>query len=133
VRRIPGKGGILFVKRAVETESGLKQLVRQQARALEAANAALQQSQQVLATELDAAQRLQHVATKLINANGIEALYEEILDTAAAILDADFASIQMLYPKRGTRRASAPGPPGVQHGSRQALGMGITYYAHYLR
>lgn len=47
-------------------------------------------------------QRLQHIATQLITADGIEALYEQILDTAMAILQSDFASIQMFYPERGT-------------------------------
>jgi PAS domain S-box-containing protein len=38
----------------------------------------------------------------LINAHGTDALYEEILDAARSILRADFASIQMFYPERGT-------------------------------
>jgi len=63
---------------------------------------ALRQSEQSLATELDAARRLQQVSTQMIQADRVEALYEEILDTAVTILDADFASIQMLYPERGT-------------------------------
>jgi PAS domain S-box-containing protein len=56
----------------------------------------------MIATELDSAQRLQHVATQLVNAQGLEALYEETLDTLIAILHADFATIQMFYPERGT-------------------------------
>ncbi len=63
---------------------------------------ALRQSERSLATELDAARRLQQVSTQMIQADRVEALYEEILDTAVTILDADFASIQMLYPERGT-------------------------------
>src|SRR5215472_7588814 len=51
--------------------------------------------------ELDSAQRLQHVATQLITAQGTEALYEQILDTTRALLHADFASIQMFYPECG--------------------------------
>ena len=39
---------------------------------------------------------LQHVATQLINAPGMEALYDKILDTALAILHADLTSIQMV-------------------------------------
>jgi signal transduction histidine kinase len=62
----------------------------------------LQHSQRILAAELDVARRLQDVATQLITADGIEALYEKILDTAMAILQSDFASIQMFYPERGT-------------------------------
>jgi PAS domain S-box-containing protein len=63
---------------------------------------ALQQSEQSLAAELDAARRLQQVSTQMIQADRVEALYEQILDTAVTILDADFASIQMLYAERGT-------------------------------
>jgi len=56
----------------------------------------------MLATELNAAQYLLHIATQLINAHGIEALHDQILDAAMAILHPDFASIQMFYPERGT-------------------------------
>ena len=48
---------------------------------------------------------LQQVATQLISAHGIQALYDQILDSAIAILHADFASIQMFYPERGPRGA----------------------------
>jgi signal transduction histidine kinase len=82
-------------------ESELPQRVREQTRELEAAKEAHRQSEQMLAMELDTAQRLQHVATELINAHGTEALYEQILDAAMAILHADFSSIQMFHPERG--------------------------------
>ncbi|WP_052959059.1 PAS domain S-box protein [Methanoculleus sediminis] len=62
---------------------------------------ALRRSKQSLAAELDAARRLQQVSTRMIQADRAEALYEQILDTAMTILDADFASIQMLYAERG--------------------------------
>ena len=38
----------------------------------------------------------------MINSRGTETLYEQILDTAMAVLHSDFASIQMFYPERGT-------------------------------
>jgi len=66
------------------------------------AEEALRRSEQNLAVELDAAQHLQRISAQLIRADDIETLYEQILDTAVAILHADFASIQMLYPERGT-------------------------------
>src|SRR3954468_16627367 len=53
-------------------------------------------------TELDAAQRLQQVAIQPIDGRGIEALYEQILDTVMAILHSDFASLQMFHPERGS-------------------------------
>ena len=55
-------------------------------------------------SSLTFARRLQLVATQLINVHGIEALYEQILDTAMAVLHSDFASIQMFYPERGAQR-----------------------------
>jgi hypothetical protein len=71
--------------------------------------------EQMLSTELET---LQRVATQLINAHGTQVLYEQILDSAIAIVHADFASIQMYYPESGNRRkASAPGPPGLQRRS----------------
>ena len=53
-------------------------------------------------SELDAAQRLQQIAIQSIDARGIEVLYEQILDTAMAILHSDFASLQMFHPERGS-------------------------------
>jgi Tfp pilus assembly protein PilX len=60
-------------------ESEVERLVRERTRELEAANAALRKSEQMLATEIDAAQRLQIVATQLMVAQGTEALHEQIL------------------------------------------------------
>ena len=82
-------------------ESELERRVRERTRELQEVNEALRQSQQMLASELDAAQRLQHVATQLVNVRGTGAVYDQILDTAIAILHADFASIQEFYPERG--------------------------------
>ena len=83
----------------MEIEAG--RLLQEHTRALESANEALRQNQQKLAAELDAAERLQNVATQLIRTRGTTELYEQILDTAKAILHADFASIQQFYPERG--------------------------------
>ena len=80
-----------------------ERLLRQQGRAFEAAdNEALPQNQQALAAELDAAVRLQSVATQLISTRGTAELFEQILDAVKAILHADFASIQIFHPERGT-------------------------------
>src|SRR3954467_13060561 len=53
-------------------------------------------------SELDASRRLQQIATQPMDAGGVEALYEQILDTAMAILHSDFASLQMFHPERGS-------------------------------
>jgi hypothetical protein len=69
----------------------LQRLFQERTLELEAANEALRQTEQALAIELDTTERLQHVATQLVTARGTGALYEQILDTALAILHADFA------------------------------------------
>ncbi len=61
----------------------------------------LRESEQILAEELIVARSLQQVSTALIRADGVEALYELILDTLVETMHADFASIQMFYPDRG--------------------------------
>ena len=96
---MPHTGDIL-VKRDMESE--LEQRMRERTRELEVANWGPRASERTLARELDAAQRFQHVATQLINGRVMEVLYEQILDTALAILHFDFATIQMFYPERGT-------------------------------
>jgi PAS domain S-box-containing protein len=80
----------------------MKRPVDEVSEALEAVSAELRRTQQMLAAERQAVERLQQVATKLISAQGIDALYEEILDTLQAVMGADIASLQMFYPDRGT-------------------------------
>src|SRR5262245_1426729 len=74
-------------------ESGLERV-----RELEYANEVLRERERMLLGELEG---VQQVATQLISARGIEALYEQILDTAVALVHADFASIQMFCSERG--------------------------------
>jgi GAF domain-containing protein len=59
----------------------------------------------ILASELDAAERLQQVATQLVTIHGTEALFDKILDAAEAIMHSDFASIQIYYPEHGANGA----------------------------
>ena len=83
-------------------ESDLEYQVAERTRRLEQEIDALRKRQGALAKELDTSQRLQHVAIDLIGARGTRTLYEQILDTAMAILEADFAAIQKYHPERGT-------------------------------
>jgi PAS domain S-box-containing protein len=83
-------------------KSQMDQTMRERTRELVAALEQLHSIDQRLSLEVEAAQRLQQVATQLITAQGTQALYEQILDAAHSLLRADFASIQMLYPDRGT-------------------------------
>lgn len=66
------------------------------------AEQALRESEQQFASLLKAAEHLQDLSIQLIQADKIEVLYEQILDTAAEILHADFASLQVFHPERGT-------------------------------
>src|SRR6516165_33452 len=75
---------ILNVTSAMKSESELERLLRERTEELEAVNAALRKSEQALAAETDAVERMQHVATHLINSEGVEALYEQILATTMA-------------------------------------------------
>jgi PAS domain S-box-containing protein len=63
---------------------------------------ALRESRAQLRSELDAAHQLQIVSTQLIHENDADALYTKILDAAVTIMRSDFASMQMLYPERGS-------------------------------
>ena len=94
-----------MVKSGMSPESELESLLRQRTRELEASNAALRESELWFAKELDTAERLQQVATQLITIQGTEALLEQILDAAIAIMHSDFASIQILHPESGTNGA----------------------------
>ncbi|HET9535484.1 MAG TPA: PAS domain S-box protein, partial [Mesorhizobium sp.] len=71
------------------------------------AEEALRETQRQLVSELAATRQLQKISTQLIHASDPEALYEEILDAAAAIMCSDFASMQMFYPERGELRLLA--------------------------
>jgi PAS domain S-box-containing protein len=68
------------------------------------AHQALRESEERLATELAATQELQSASAMLIEGGEGEtdALYQKILDAAVAIMRSDFASMQMLYPERGS-------------------------------
>ena len=73
--------------------------IGQRSHELEDANEVLRRSEEINAKEM---QTLHLVATQLISASGMEALYDQILDTALGILHADLATLQMVYPARGT-------------------------------
>jgi PAS domain S-box-containing protein len=65
------------------------------------ADEALRDTQARLFSELAATQQLQKISTQLIQENDVEALYNQILDAAVAIMHSDFASMQKLHPERG--------------------------------
>lgn len=68
--------------------------IGQRSHELEDANEVLRRSEEINAKEM---QTLHLVATQLISASGMEALYDQILDTALGILHADLATLQMVY------------------------------------
>jgi PAS domain S-box-containing protein len=67
------------------------------------ADEALRESEARLSAELDATRQLQEISAALIHDEGVEALYNKLVDAAAAIMRADFASMQMFYPERGEK------------------------------
>lgn len=100
-KRLVGRvGGKRYTGRTVDSDT--HRPVQEESQSLEAATVALRHSQQMLASERESVERLQQVATKLISAQGMEALYEEILDALQAIMGAHLASIQMFCPERGS-------------------------------
>ena len=60
------------------------------------AEAALRESEERLALELAATQRLQEISTQLIREKNVEALHEQFLDAAVAIMHSDMASMQIV-------------------------------------
>jgi two-component sensor histidine kinase len=57
--------------------------------------------QERLANDLASTERLQELSTELLGENQPGALYPKIVDAAALIMRADFASIQVFHPERG--------------------------------
>lgn len=62
---------------------------------------ALRASQERMAIELHATQRLQAISTQMIREDDVAELYEQILDAAAGIMQSQFASIQLFHAERG--------------------------------
>lgn len=79
----------------------LEQLVRERTRELEQANEALRENERKIAAELGVALRLRDLSARLINGARNAGLYGEMLETAMAIMEADFASVQKLEAPEG--------------------------------
>ena len=61
----------------------------------------LRDREKQLAQELESAKLLQDVSTKLIQANNIDLLFDQILETAMMLLRSDYACFQLFKPERG--------------------------------
>ncbi len=61
---------------------------------------ALRHSEAQLAIELADSQQLQHMSGSLIEENKVDGIYDQILDTARALMNSDMASLQQLFPER---------------------------------
>lgn len=61
----------------------------------------LQEKQRQLADELNATRLLQSLSIEMAHEVDSAALYEKVMDAARAIMHAEFASMQQLYPQRG--------------------------------
>ncbi len=66
------------------------------------ADEALRESEAQLEAELADTKLLQSISGELISEENVEVLYERILDAAVAIMRSQYASMQMLYPERGS-------------------------------
>src|SRR5262249_13763655 len=73
------------------------------------ADEALSPIAQMIGRHVKATEHLQRIATQLTSAKGTEALYEQIIDTALAILRADLGTLQRFC------------PDGSKHGRLQLL------------
>jgi PAS domain S-box-containing protein len=68
---------------------------------------ALRESERRLESDLEAAERLQEISTRLIQQGEADQLYEQILDAAVAIAHSDFATMQMYDAGTGSLRLLA--------------------------
>jgi PAS domain S-box-containing protein len=66
------------------------------------AEEALRGKEAQLEAELDDTKMLQGISAEMIHHNNVKTLYEKIMDAAVAIMRSDFASMQMLFPERGS-------------------------------
>ncbi len=66
------------------------------------AEEALRVSEAQLQAELADTKLLQSISAQLIQEENVESLYEKIMDGAVSIMRSDFASMQVLYPERGS-------------------------------
>ncbi|HZR21376.1 MAG TPA: PAS domain S-box protein [Verrucomicrobiae bacterium] len=62
----------------------------------------LRESEALLQTELADSRLLQRLSAEIVFESNTDALYQKLVDAAAAIMRSDFASMQMFYPERGT-------------------------------
>ena len=63
---------------------------------------ALRVSETKLQAELADTQLLHSISAQLVREENVDSLYEKILDSAGSIMRSDFASMQVLYPERGS-------------------------------
>jgi PAS domain S-box-containing protein len=66
------------------------------------AEEALRRSEAQLQAELRDTKLLQSISAELIQEENVEALYQKLVEAASAVMRSDFASMQMLYPERGS-------------------------------
>jgi PAS domain S-box-containing protein len=62
----------------------------------------LAQSERQLNAELSAARQLQSISAELIQEDDVQGIHDKLVDAAATIMKSDYASMQMLYPERGS-------------------------------
>ena len=87
-----------------------------------------------LAAELADTRLLQDISAQLIEPDDEDALYTKIVDAIAEIMRSDFATMQVLDPKRGPKgELRLLASRGLTPEGRQSLGMGSLRYGQHLR
>ena len=64
------------------------------------AEEALRRSEERLAADLAETKLLQSISSQLIQEDNIQAIYEQLLNAATAIMHSEMATMQMLFPEK---------------------------------
>jgi signal transduction histidine kinase/CheY-like chemotaxis protein len=107
IKKLDGKAAVVALSGApIKDESGnisgavgVIQEISEQANPINLRN----ESEREYALELEAARLLQNISTRLIQANNIDELYDQILETAMQLLHSDYACFQLFIPERGEK------------------------------
>ncbi|HPU01236.1 MAG TPA: ATP-binding protein [Bacillota bacterium] len=105
IKKLDGKAAVVALSGApIKDESGnisgavgVIQEISEQANPINLRN----ESEREYALELEAAKLLQNISTRLIQADNIEELYDQILETAMQLLHSDYACFQLYIPDGG--------------------------------
>ncbi len=87
---------------AYSTEKGCFTAIFEDITERKRAEGALRESRSVLEAELEDTKLLQSISAELLHEDNTQELFEKIIDAAMRIMRSEFASMQVLYPERGS-------------------------------